>query len=195
MTSTDVVKFDKRLPDMLAAAEQSIRRFGIRKTSMGDVAAIAKVSRATLYNYFKDKDELVAAVLNNAGEQFCKAAEQEVAQHETLLDKITQAIIWCRQQSNSDLFLNISETEPETAAMMALNGQHIQSCMDFWPAHVQQAIDAGEISSSLDCNKTADWIQRVILSIVLFPGSQLELDNPKQLKVHLEQFLFSGFSD
>nr|WP_228550599.1 TetR/AcrR family transcriptional regulator [Endozoicomonas sp. OPT23] len=181
------------MPDILAAAEQSIRRFGIRKTSMGDVASAAKVSRATLYNYFSDKEELISAVLNRAGEQFCKAAEQEVAKYDNLLEKITQAIIWCRQQSNSDLFLNISETEPETAAMMALNGTHIESCMDFWPSHVQKAMNSGEISSTLDCDQAADWIQRVILSMVLFPGCQLELDNPKQLKTHLEQFLFSGF--
>ena len=48
---------------LLDAAEACIDRFGLAKTTVEDIANEAKVSRATIYRYFANRDELVLAVV------------------------------------------------------------------------------------------------------------------------------------
>lgn len=50
---------------ILSGASQSILRFGTRKTTMGDIARIGGVAKATLYNHFRDKTELYAALVES----------------------------------------------------------------------------------------------------------------------------------
>jgi AcrR family transcriptional regulator len=46
---------------LLEAAGECLSRYGIRKTTMVDVAARSKVAKATLYNHFRTKDDLLVA--------------------------------------------------------------------------------------------------------------------------------------
>ena len=48
---------------LLDAAEACIDRYGLAKTTVEDIATEAKVSRATIYRYFDNRDELVLAVV------------------------------------------------------------------------------------------------------------------------------------
>lgn len=50
---------------ILASAEASFLRYGIRSISMDDIAAQLGMSKKTLYKFFADKDELVHEVVNN----------------------------------------------------------------------------------------------------------------------------------
>ena len=48
---------------LLDAAAQCFAQFGLRKTTMEDVARTGGVSRATLYRYFKNRDDLLMGVV------------------------------------------------------------------------------------------------------------------------------------
>jgi AcrR family transcriptional regulator len=52
-----------RAAGILAGASESILKFGTRKSTMGDIARIGGVAKATLYNHFRDKTELYAALV------------------------------------------------------------------------------------------------------------------------------------
>lgn len=49
---------------ILAAAAHCVERYGVRKTTMGDVALKAAVAKATLYNHFRTKDDVLAALID-----------------------------------------------------------------------------------------------------------------------------------
>lgn len=49
---------------ILAAASHCVERYGVRRTAMGDVALKAAVAKATLYNHFRTKDDLLTALLD-----------------------------------------------------------------------------------------------------------------------------------
>lgn len=53
---------DKNLK-MLNAAVATFARYGVKRTTMGDVAKEAGISRQTLYSSFPNKDELLAAAI------------------------------------------------------------------------------------------------------------------------------------
>ena len=68
----DVVREESRAAyreAILAAAERVFGRLGFHDTKMTDVAAEAGVAAGTLYNYFKNKDEVFASILQRGQEQ------------------------------------------------------------------------------------------------------------------------------
>lgn len=48
---------------LLQATGECIARYGIRKTTMVDVASKSGVAKATLYNHFRTKDDVLAALV------------------------------------------------------------------------------------------------------------------------------------
>jgi len=50
---------------LLAAAGECLARYGVRKTTMVDVAERSRVAKATLYNHFRTKDDLLAAYVED----------------------------------------------------------------------------------------------------------------------------------
>ena len=66
---------DPMVSRILESAEQCIERYGIRRTSMGEVARVASVSRGSVYRYFDDKDALVAGVFSRRQTEYLNRTE------------------------------------------------------------------------------------------------------------------------
>lgn len=56
--------FTERETKILEAAAQAFMRYGVKRTSMGDIAEEAGVARQTLYNVYGTKDEIFSATLD-----------------------------------------------------------------------------------------------------------------------------------
>ncbi len=54
------------LPQALEAAQRLFDEFGFEHTSLGDVAATIGVGRTTLYDYFTDKEDLLATLVETS---------------------------------------------------------------------------------------------------------------------------------
>ena len=61
---------DEKKGQLLNAARSVVARFGYRKTTLEDIAAEAGVSRATLYYYFPNKEEVFRALIVHEIERF-----------------------------------------------------------------------------------------------------------------------------
>lgn len=65
-----------------------ISHYGMRRTTMADLAREAGVSRQTLYDRFGDKDGVMAAVIRSMAAQTCSETRAAFAQADDLSDKI-----------------------------------------------------------------------------------------------------------
>jgi len=54
---------------IISAAKQAFQKDGAQNTSMDSIAAMANVSKRTVYNHFKNKEELVVYVISEFWEQ------------------------------------------------------------------------------------------------------------------------------
>ncbi len=63
------VKTDAKRAAIVAVATDLFREMGYERASMAEIATRVGGSKATLYNYFKSKDELFAAVMMDAMEE------------------------------------------------------------------------------------------------------------------------------
>jgi AcrR family transcriptional regulator len=78
----------------LRAAEELFRRVGFRAVSMELVAREADVAKATLYSYFKNKDELFVAVSARMAKLLLSAVQQALANPAgSLQERLTEAVL------------------------------------------------------------------------------------------------------
>lgn len=186
---------DPMVARILDAGEQCIHRFGIRRTSMGEVARVGKLSRGSIYRHFGDKESLVEAVFRRRQELFLNRTEATLEKLPTLVDKVTHSVVTGRKDTEEGIFASLAQTEPETVAVMYLSPGFYQRSVSFWPPHVRQAQEQGEISPGVDVAEATDFIMRLAVSMVIFPHLGVELNTRARVRAYLQQMLTAGLGE
>ncbi len=180
---------DPMMVRILDAGEQCIQRFGIRRTSMGEVARVGKLSRGSIYRHFSTKEALVEGIIRRQQESFLNRTESRLDREATLVDKLTLTVLAGRKDMQEGMFASLAEVEPETLAMMFLDPRFYQRSLAFWPAHIRMAQASGEISAELSVDFATDIIVRLVVSLVMFPRMAVELKSRRALQGYLQQAL------
>jgi len=183
---------DPMVARILDAAEQCIHRFGIRRTSMGEVARVGKLSRGSIYRHFNDKESLVEGVFRRRQELFLNRAEAQLEKEATLVDKLTHSVMTGRKDMREGIFASLAETEPETVAMMFVDPRFYSRSVSFWPPHVRMAQAAGEIGKDVDVGLATDLVMRLAVSLVMFPHMGAALESRKAVRAYLQRVLTQG---
>lgn len=183
---------DPMLGRILDAGEQCLHRYGIRRTSMGEVARVGKLSRGSIYRHFKTKESLVEGIFRRRQENFLNRTEAVLVRQATLVDKLVESVLAGRKDMRAGIFAALAEIEPETLAMMFLAPRFYQRSVSFWPSHVRLAQAAGEIDPAVDVRVATDLIVRLVVSLVMFPRMGLELKTRSALRGYLERMLRCG---
>jgi AcrR family transcriptional regulator len=83
-----------RYKRVIRAAEELFKKVGFRAVTMELVAREANVAKATLYSYFKNKDELYVAVCARMARILRDSVEQALMKPETSLDeRLADAVV------------------------------------------------------------------------------------------------------
>lgn len=115
-------KAERTRATILAAAEELFAKQGFAPTRLEDVADAVKVTRAALFYYYRDKQALFDAVLQDAFGKLATRLEQVLAaKHGTAAERIEQAVIaWVdsivERPSLARLILRIVADGPEQLA-------------------------------------------------------------------------------
>ena len=101
---------------ILKGAEELFMKFGVRSVSMDDVARHLGISKKTIYQYFKDKDDMVTLISKSY-------LDIERETYQTVMDKATNAIeeaLGCTQcllrqmqEMNPSLLYDLQKFHPE----------------------------------------------------------------------------------
>jgi AcrR family transcriptional regulator len=84
---------DDKRRRILEAARKRFRHYGVRKTTMQEIAREAGVAVGTLYLYFKDKDELLLAGTEEYVTRHRRRAEAILASDAPAADKIRRYVL------------------------------------------------------------------------------------------------------
>jgi AcrR family transcriptional regulator len=178
------------------AATDCIRRWGIRRVSMNDVAREAGVSRGSVYRYFADREALVQAVLERTSERHIALAEPAIRRRRSLAAKVAEAAAFIRLNIDHELSLGLRARpdEPELAALrLAQAGRTLDRWVSFWVPYLAEARERGEVRRDLDLREAAEWIMRILISLVTVPSVTFDLENPEQVRRYVEDHLVRGF--
>ena len=183
---------DPMVARILDAAERCIERFGIRRTSMGEVARDGKLSRGSIYRHFDDKESLVEGVFRRRQELFLNRTEAQLLQEPTLVDKLTFSVLAERRDMREGVFATLADLEPETLSMMFLDPRFYQRSASFWPPHVRLAQAAGEIAPTVKVEVATDLVLRLVVSLVMFPRMGVELKSRRAVHDYLQLAVSHG---
>jgi AcrR family transcriptional regulator len=80
---------EEKLESILDTARKMFARYGLRKTSVEEMASMARVAKATIYNYFGTKDQVYLEVLRREMDEIEEKISSSVAQEVLPGDKLT----------------------------------------------------------------------------------------------------------
>ncbi|MGZ4734309.1 MAG: TetR/AcrR family transcriptional regulator, partial [Acidimicrobiia bacterium] len=142
MSTTTPVR--ERGPDtatrILEAAELCIRRYGLRRVSMGDVARAAGLSRGSVYNHFQDREALIDAVLERAADRFVASSEASVKRRRTLAGQVAEAAAFIRTHGSDPILTLTPGEEPLiTTLLTARVDGLVARWVEFWLPYLADA--------------------------------------------------------
>lgn len=136
---------------LLAGAARAFADHGLRRSTMQSVAAAAGVAKATLYNHFRTKDEVVAALLS---------AELDRLTALGAALPVDQALAALSDELGAHPVLRrLADTDPETfAALLTVPPER-------WAELTRRLADALGIDAD-----SADVVAHWLAGVVLQPG-------------------------
>jgi AcrR family transcriptional regulator len=181
---------------LLDATERCLRRSGLRRTTMVEVAQEAGLSRAWLYRQFPDKASLVVATLARTDEQFWSDAHARVSAASGLAAQVAEAVVLSREQRPGALLLELKAREPEAFAETMGRGlrEMMPGMATFWHSYLEDAVARGEVRADLDVARAAEWVMRIVLSLVTVPGPAVDVDDRVAVRRFIGEFLVTGLA-
>ena len=170
----DVTAARERLID---AAEACIDRFGLGKTTVEDIASEAKVSRATIYRYFDNRDELIlAVVLRSLSRSDDGGLDRHFAGVTTpegfasgMVDAMVQLLDRLRHDPKLEVLLN-RDTGGVSASISGASEALFSIVLDDWWPSMTLARQDGLLRADLDVDELSEWVLRCVLSLLTVEG-------------------------
>ena len=117
---------------ILDTAKKMFGRYGLRKTSIDEIARMARVAKGTIYNYFGSKDQVYLEVLrrevNEIMEKVSFSVDQEISPNDKLATFARAKFKYMRQA------INILNLDREGTENLLPNAEEIRS--DFFEREV-----------------------------------------------------------
>jgi AcrR family transcriptional regulator len=162
---------------LVDAAERCIDRFGLAKTTLEDVASEASVSRATIYRYFDNRDELMLEVLLRELERSFDRELIEFVGNASTPDDLTCAIVEACSyllttiRANPKLqYLLHQEGGGVAATIAGASRAFFVALADDLLPHLTALREAGLLRDDFDLREASEWIVRVMLSLLTVDG-------------------------
>lgn len=180
---------------VLEAARQEFEMVGIRRASVIDIARRARVSRATLYRRFSDKDSLVAAVIARDVQVALGRIDTATAAVDDAAEAlVTMGVAALREMRQHPILSRLLETEPEELYHWAVgNGEAILALGRTFVVPRLQALQPGTLSAE-DVEVAAEMLVRLWTSVTITPGGVIPVDDDEQVARFLRRFIVPLFT-
>lgn len=143
------------------------------KTTVEDVAATAKVSRATVYRYFDGRDSIILAVLLREAGRFLDRLRDRLAAQPDLETAVVAGVLYTVKAVRSDenlALLFAPEAAGVTGSVAGASEALFSVTATFLSPLFEAARESGELRSGIDLDEAAEWTLRAILSLLTVVG-------------------------
>jgi AcrR family transcriptional regulator len=167
---------DERVIDGALAA---FLDFGVKRTSIGEIARRAKVSPATLYRKFPSKNAVVEAVGLREARRFVKAAEACVDPTASGADQVVDCFAgFARTLTANPLLKRLIDTEPEAVLphLTTEGGPILSVGRMYLAAFIRRLQDENKLPA-FDADEVGELCARLALSFALTPDGVLQIDD------------------
>ncbi|GGT43166.1 TetR/AcrR family transcriptional regulator [Streptomyces atratus] len=176
---------------ILDAAREQFMTFGLRRSTVDDVAKRARVSRVTVYRRIGNKDSLISACLLREYRCFVVEVDDAVAALPTTEDRLVEGFVAVLGHIREHpLIGGLLRLEPETMLpfLTLESGPAFLAIRDYLADRLRHARRA-EGRPVSDPAPVAELMVRITVSFLLNPVSCFELDDEAQVRAFARRYL------
>ncbi len=185
---------DARQQIIITAAEELFAHFGLRKTTMEDIASKSKMGKSTLYYYFKSKEDIFAEVIHKESKILQGKLSKNIQLADTPQAKI-DAYVYTRMKhlkKLSNYYLTLTDEYLEQYAFVEQARQHfLEYEMNSLISILQEGIEDGAFQVA-DVEETARAIAIAIKGLEYPLLIQKEPNDMESTITSMLNILFKG---
>ena len=134
----DTAKDENVKRDILDSAQELFKQFGLKKTTMDEIAAACGKAKSTLYHYFRNKEEVFDEVVLKELYNIRKIVKDQVETRITLQDKIKIYLITFHTEivNKINLFRILQQKRLEELA----NPDRLKKAIEFEKDYIESII-------------------------------------------------------
>jgi AcrR family transcriptional regulator len=157
---------------ILAGAARCVARYGTRKTTMGDIAREGGVAKATLYNHFRTKDDVYAALVALEVERLLEAVATTSAPAGSAESVLAGLEVAARGLGSHPVVRRLAESEPALlmTLMVPSEAQPWQRAREEATRRLSLAQAAGALHPQHDTRTAVDTVLRWVVSHAVWPA-------------------------
>ncbi len=180
---------------ILDAALTLYLEFGLRRTTMDDVARHAGIGRVTVYRHYADKNALFQAVVLRECWRAIQGIERRLADipdpEERMVESFVLVVNGCRRHP---LMRRLLDTEPEwLLPHLTVKGTGI---LDFGRGYIARYLrhaKGGGMGNDAMVDVLAEVFMRILNSLLLTPGGILAPEDEGELRASARRFFLPLF--
>lgn len=182
--------------ELVRVAAECVRRNGVRRFRLSEVATSAGVSRGTVYNAFGDRQTAVNAGLAYLCSAFIDGLATAVVPKETLRSQVGEAAALIYQHATTpQALVPPLRTESIIATLLEHYGDQLcRTWAAFWATLVADAQRRGEVDAGLDTMHAGDLIVRVLLSLEILPFSVAGFSSADDARTRIGDLMLDGLA-
>ncbi|MEE1742260.1 TetR family transcriptional regulator [Streptomyces sp. BE147] len=188
---TEIPPSDALSEQILDAAREQFITFGLRRSTVDDVAKRARVSRVTVYRRIGNKDSLVSACLLREYRRFVVEVDDAVAALPTIEDRLVEGFTAVLKHIREHpLVGGLLRLEPEIMLpFLTLESGPAFLAMRGYVAGRLRQVRRAEGRPESDPTPVAELMVRITVSFLLNPVSCFELDDDEQVRSFARRYL------
>lgn len=163
---------------LLESALSAFLDFGIKRTSMGEIARRAGISPATLYRRFESKNDLVEAVSVREAQRFVAEIDKRVQKVEGVEEQLIEIFVAVITEiAGNELLRRLLRTEPDLILpRLTTEAGPIIAVGRTYLAEKLRELRSGA-DDDFDFNLVAEIMARLALSLALTPDGLIPIDD------------------
>ena len=180
---------------ILDAALAQFTQFGMRRTSMDDIAKRAGVTRVTVYRRFRTRDQLIAVTIHREYLRFLAILDPAIKGLPTMEERITEGfLVALRHVQSHPLLGGLLRAEPELVlpALTVEGGPGLIAMREYLTRSFERfERDSGRPGPGPGPGPrpAAELMVRIVVSFLLNPTSCIELSDDEAVRSFARRFL------
>jgi AcrR family transcriptional regulator len=147
---------------IIEAAYRCFHRFGIRKTTIDDIASAARVARPTFYNYFTSKSDVVDYLRQLELLRVNQEIRARMKKYSSFAEALTEAILLSVTVAKGNDYIRALIEDPLTVSEASVpNSQAQRVHLERWGPLLNRARERGELREGLLIEQVVSWLTLV----------------------------------
>lgn len=176
---------------ILDAAVEELRAYGLRRTSVDNVARRAGLSRATVYRRFENKSVLVQAALVRESARFFGEIVAAIGPLPTVVDRLVEGFVVGLRKVRTDALLTrllVSDPE-ELVPYLTLRGAGVIAAASEFLVEQYRQVAGPSLGAGRDPRVLAEMVVRLAISFTLTPDGVVPVDDDDAVRAFARSYL------